>query len=121
MDLREQLGKALHSKGVRVADLIRNWDKNGDGAVSRAEFVKVIGELVHSSTAEQASALFDTIDTDGSGEMNLGVELKAFFMDIQVHARTHARTQVTCAHGLLLHGHPGRGARRDRARQAARA
>ena len=57
---------------VRVIDLFREWDTDGNGKVSRAEFHKAMEELKFNVPAEEIDKLFDEWDPDGSGmlEMN---------------------------------------------------
>jgi Ca2+-binding EF-hand superfamily protein len=67
--VHEQLREALARDLVRVTDLFNAWDDNGDGLVSRLEFrraVKLLG--LQAGSASEVDALFDSFDTNKSGE-----------------------------------------------------
>ena len=70
-DVQAQLRDALASSGSRVVELFRQWDADGDGTVSKAEFVRSLPELGLKATQEEGGALFDTFDPDGSGTIEL--------------------------------------------------
>ena len=46
------------------------WDDDGNGTVSRAEFIRVMNGLRLCISKEEASALFDEFDTDRSGSID---------------------------------------------------
>ena len=54
----EQLREALNRNAVRVIDLFRDWDVNGDGVISRAEFMNGVRTLGLPGGSE-AGILFD--------------------------------------------------------------
>ena len=56
---------------MRVIDLLRGWDKDGDGIVSKPEFVKALKTLGFKFELETAAQLFAEFDADGSGEIDL--------------------------------------------------
>mmetsp|Transcript_42765 Transcript_42765/g.103902 ORF Transcript_42765/g.103902 Transcript_42765/m.103902 type:complete len:643 (-) Transcript_42765:102-2030(-) len=62
----EQLRQALDQQPARAIDLFRNWDLDGDGELSKAEFCMGLKQLGMNSSAFGES-LFDTIDEDASG------------------------------------------------------
>ena len=70
-DVQAQLREKLVSSGARVVELFREWDVDGDGTVSKAEFVRSLPQLGLQATKEEGSALFDTFDPDGSGTIEL--------------------------------------------------
>ena len=70
-DVQAQLRDALARSGARVVELFRQWDVDGDGTVSKEEFVRSLPQLGLQATNEAASALFDTFDPDGSGTIEL--------------------------------------------------
>jgi Ca2+-binding EF-hand superfamily protein len=64
------LRTALSENAVRVIDLFRDWDVNGDGAVSFKEFV--MGVTLLGFPGDRAAAmLFREWDSDGSGSLQV--------------------------------------------------
>ena len=95
----EQLRDALSKSAVKVVDLFKDWDKDGNGKVSKEEFRKAMGLLGFSVPAEDIDALFDSWDPDGSGVLSMGElgeqlsEHKAQ-LEAQRKARALKRTQT---------------------------
>ena len=54
---------------MRVVDLFREWDDDGSGSVSRAEFAKAMAQLGYNGSAEDVDLVFDSMDPDGSGSL----------------------------------------------------
>ena len=96
----EQLRDALSKSAVRVVDLFKDWDTDGNGKVSKEEFHKAMGLLGFSVPAEDIDALFDSWDPDSSGLLSLGEldkqlsEHKAQ-LEAQCKVRALKRTQTT--------------------------
>ena len=63
----EQLRAILVSNGVRVIDLFRSWDTDGDGLIASKEFHKAIALLGYEAPPQAIDALFGEFDADGSG------------------------------------------------------
>ena len=61
----------LTTNAVRVIDLFRDWDEDGDGVVSKREFRRAMPMLGLQVPAHEVDALFDSWDPDGSGELEL--------------------------------------------------
>ena len=55
------------SPQVRVIDLFREWDEDGDGEVTKEEFRKALPRLGLYATQEDMDELFDSFDADGGG------------------------------------------------------
>ena len=67
----EQLRARLASQWQRVRDLLHQWDADGNGRISRAEWAVAIPKALGSGvSASAANALFDHFDTDHSGEVD---------------------------------------------------
>ena len=66
----ELLREALSEHSVRVMDLFRDWDENGDGLIQRDEFVRSMAPLGIEVSKQEAIELFDQFDPDGSGEID---------------------------------------------------
>ena len=67
----EQLRTILSKNAVRVIDLFREWDEDGDGVVSKKEFRKAMPLLGLEVPKKEIDALFDSWDPDGSGSLTL--------------------------------------------------
>ena len=68
--ISEQLRDALGRNLARVVDLFHEWDVDGDGLITRAEFRKALNMLGVRASAPAMDALFDEFDVDGSGRIN---------------------------------------------------
>ena len=71
----EQLAAALRKGSARVLDLFRQWDTDGDGEVSKAEFLKAMPALGLAVEKADIEKLFDSWDADGGGSLSFA-ELK---------------------------------------------
>jgi len=85
-----RLGDVLKSI-TNPAAVMRTWDTNGDGALSKIEFRQQVRKLGIGADYRETDALFDSLDTDGSGELELG-ELKGAVRRLQEAAGVAART-----------------------------
>lgn len=86
-----RLGNAILEKlGTvgKLADLVREWDKNMDGDISKIEFRQVVTDKRHlnmkASNAE-IDGFFATMDTDGGGSLEFA-ELKPALKSLQVRS-----------------------------------
>jgi len=78
-DIGQQLKTILDVHMVRVIDLFREWDENGDGLVDKTEFVRAMlslgfglpkpGEVGHTKAVREIEALWSSFDRDGSGKI----------------------------------------------------
>ncbi len=69
--LGEQLREALSKNAVRILDLFREWDADGDGEISKKEFRKAMPKLGFEVPLNVIDELFDSADPDGSGVIDL--------------------------------------------------
>ena len=69
-DVQEQLRQILIDNAVRVIDLFRDWDDDGDGKVSKKEFRKAMVALGVDVPRKDVDALFDAFDPDGGGSID---------------------------------------------------
>ena len=53
--------------GARVQYLLRQWDDNGDGMVSKKEWRKALPSVGLSASKADLDALFNWLDGDASG------------------------------------------------------
>ena len=73
--IKEQLAEALGKHATRVIDLFRQWDTDGDGEVSKAEFRKAMPLLGLDAPKADIDSLFSEWDVSGDGALNFA-ELK---------------------------------------------
>lgn len=87
----ELLREALTANATRVIDLFRDWDENGDGRVTRAEFLRAMAPLgFENVTRDEAGALFDEFDPDRSGAIEFSELNKLLRRRAQVGVLTAA-------------------------------
>ena len=67
--LLEQLSEVLVANRVRLIDLFRSWDEDGNGVVSPAEFSRALAVLGYAADERTVGELFASFDRDGSGEL----------------------------------------------------
>ena len=86
----EQLANLLVTNAVRVLDLFRDWDDDRNGTVSRKEFRMVLPVLGLQVNKADADALFDSIDKDGSGSIDMEemLDIVATFYDMEGKPRS---------------------------------
>ena len=106
--LGAQVGQALKAKLATCAnkatflqDLMREWDPNRDGAISKMEFRTNVRNLLGPGSASLEAgaidALFASLDTNKSGEMDVGevrVALKKLLDEANRAAQSDARVQL---------------------------
>ena len=69
--VQEQLRDILIENAVRVIDLFKEWDEDGDGTVSKKEFRRAMPMLGLELPRQDVDALYDSWDPDGSGSITL--------------------------------------------------
>ena len=80
--VQEQLRRLVQSSVVRVADLFRSWDTNGDGQIDRDEWHIALQKLSEGPVPRETSdALFDAFDVDGSDAIDYRELLKGVTID----------------------------------------
>ena len=67
--MTEQLAAALKADGARVIDLFRDWDEDGDGEISRAEFHRAMPALGYEVPKAAVDALFGAWRARGSNRL----------------------------------------------------
>lgn len=85
--LKRQLGEAILERGVSTNKLMDEWDRNGDGELSKIEFKQAIRlSLNLKASNEEIDSLFDSFDDDGGGSLSL-TELRPAIRQIHQHCR----------------------------------
>eukprot|EP00900_Chrysochromulina_parva_P011925 jgi/Chrpa1/20733/Chrysochromulina_OHIO_Genome00007183-RA len=68
-EVRRTLLEVLNSDQMRVLDLFRAWDVNGDGLVGKQELRSALAGLGIEASAQVVDALFGILDTDNDGTL----------------------------------------------------
>ena len=90
---------ALSANAVRVVDLFREWDADGNGVVTKAEFRKAMPLLgLKDVPKKDIDAVFDSFDPDGSGEL----EMKELEKLLKRRAEIDEKLQVGGAGEIVL-------------------
>ena len=76
--IQEQIRDLLSKNAVRVIDLFREWDDDGNGLVDKKEFRKAMSAMGIQASKEDINAVFDSMDADGGGTLEYGEMNKAF-------------------------------------------
>ena len=91
----EQIMASLQKNAVRVMDLFREWDENGDGQITKKEFCHAMPRLGIEAPSKEFEELFDSFDPDGSGaidmkELNKGLRRKVVQDPVKAPAKKAA-------------------------------
>ena len=87
------LQSILILRNLKIGEIIKRWDKDGDGSVTRSEFHKNVKELGVTANRTDVDVFFDTLDDDDGGSLNLEEVKKAFqkLIDIAYAAQNELR------------------------------
>jgi len=72
----EELKKTLQKNILKLNDLFKQWDVDGNGLVSRKEWASAMPHIGVTTTTDMINALFDEMDEDGSGSISY-IELRS--------------------------------------------
>ena len=99
--IQEQLATILKEHQVRLIDLFREWDDDGNGALDKKEMRTAIAALGYDAPKFAIDAFFDSIDDDGNGWIEFH-ELKAALSDKGI--KNLKREEALKAHRALRKG-----------------
>ena len=85
--IEEQLALILKENSVKLIDLFREWDDNGDGALDKKELRASVAALGYDAPKKEVDAFFDSIDVDGSGFIEFH-ELKKALNEREIAKKT---------------------------------
>ena len=95
------VGLAILERQLKPKDLVQLWDKKGKGGVSKVEFRQgLIHSLGISAEMRAADILFDQLDDDGGGTLDLG-ELDLALRKVldEAATREESETHASAHHG----------------------
>ena len=101
--LAMELGTLLQQKasedktGKFMENLMLQWDPNRDGNISKMEFRSNVKKLLPKADTKEIDALFEQLDDDGSGEMDVS-EVKYALKKLQ-NAAVKASKKAAATHG----------------------
>ena len=87
--IQEQLFNAVKEHKVRLIDLFREWDDDGNGALDKKELRRAVAALGYDAPKKEIDDFFDSMDDDGSGLIEFD-ELKAALSEKGVKAAQKA-------------------------------
>jgi len=87
----EQLRDALVANAMRVMDLFREWDDNGDGQITKDEFKKAIPKLGLTCPMDAVDALFDEFDLDRGGTITFRELNKQLRRDVKAEVKVRVK------------------------------
>ena len=73
-----KIGAAIMKKNIKIGEAVSKWDKDGDGTVNTVEFVENVKEMGVEANSNDVRALFDSMDGDGGGTLDLNEVKKCF-------------------------------------------
>jgi len=91
-----KLGDALVKKNIKIPEMVVAWAKRGEEPISKMEFRQHVRKLVDKPDAKQIDALFESLDEDHGGTLDVS-ELKAALKKLQDAARTNATEHAKIA------------------------
>ena len=89
LSVQDQLRELLVKHSVRVIDLFKDWDDDGNGQISKKEFRKAIAALGMAAPKAEVDGLFETFDTDKSGSLDYK-EMQKALSPLKAKARAKA-------------------------------
>ena len=67
LTIQEQIFDILKSHSVKLIQLFREWDRDGNGALDKKELRKGIAVLGYAASKKEVDELFDSFDKDAGG------------------------------------------------------
>ena len=67
LPVQVQLKGILRANMMRLTDLFRRWDADGNGRIDKREFREAVGALGYDAPPAEVNRLFEEFDLDGSG------------------------------------------------------
>ena len=65
--IQEQLRDILKANSVKLIDLFREWDDNGDGGLDKKEFRHGVQGLGYDAPIKAIDAIFNDMNPNGDG------------------------------------------------------
>jgi len=94
--VKSRLGALLKTRNIKMGDVVKSWDTNGDGSVDVMEWRQNIRSLGFKATDDELDAVFNELDDDGSGELDLD-ECKTALKTLQAASCTWLQQEAATA------------------------
>ena len=78
ISVQEQLVTILKEHQVKLIDLFREWDVDGNGAIDKKEFRRGVAALGYDAPRKEVDALFDSMDVDSASGSSGFIEYDEF-------------------------------------------
>ena len=89
--INEQLADILKAHSVKLIDLFREWDEDGNAAIDKKEFRKAVAALGYEAPKKAVDELFDSIDVcTATRERAADSRTRRRLAPLRVHTRAHA-------------------------------
>jgi len=85
MRVDAKIGALILKRNLKVGELVKKWDKDGDGTVTSKEFVANMLEMGVEVAPAELQKLFEKLDADKGGSLDLN-EVKKTFQTLQNEA-----------------------------------
>ena len=79
-NVAEQLKDIIQENSVKLIDLFREWDTDGNGAIDAKEFRKAVSALGYDVPKKEMNKVFESLDPSGDGYIEYG-EFKKMMRD----------------------------------------
>lgn len=94
--IRDELREYLSSNWMRLKDVYRTWDTNGDGNLTRNEFMRGLKIVGMDLSPDDMTAICSTFDPDNSGTIELR-ELEGAICNLSTQETQDAPEPATAA------------------------
>jgi Ca2+-binding EF-hand superfamily protein/predicted esterase len=85
LKLVEQLSRIMQEHSIKLIDLFRDWDTDGNGAIDKKEFRQAVAALGYDAPNKAIDAVFATLDVDGGGMIE--------YHELKASLSTHSKKQ----------------------------
>ena len=85
LNLVEQLSSIMQEHSVKLIDLFRDWDTDGNGAIDKKEFRQAVAALGYDAPNKAIDTVFATLDVDGGGMIE--------YHELKASLSTHSKKQ----------------------------
>ena len=89
--MASRLGEFMFKHGIKPHELAAKWDSSGNGEIDKSEFRERVLGLGLEGSAAEVDGLFESLDGDGGGSLDVA-EVKKAFKQLQDQAENKKQT-----------------------------